>query len=98
MAAAKKYLGSRAGNRREKKGSAGSAAADAARAAKDAAPRTVQTGIFDEAQAEILKIMRRDIFPRFLKAPITRGIAFARVNEEYKQIVQDGWVDLAPLM
>lgn len=49
----------------------------------------VGSGVFDEAQKEILSIMAKDIFPRYMQSPVCRGLLHSRVNLEFGAFVKE---------
>ena len=49
-----------------------------------------QQDVFDEAQDEIFKVMSKDIFPRFAKSEIARGLCWAKLDPEYEELVSSG--------
>mmetsp|Transcript_84966 Transcript_84966/g.240904 ORF Transcript_84966/g.240904 Transcript_84966/m.240904 type:complete len:266 (+) Transcript_84966:508-1305(+) len=50
-----------------------------------------RSDVFDEAQKEILSIMAKDIFPRFMQSPVCRGLLHSRVNSEFGTFVKEGF-------
>ena len=45
----------------------------------------IRTDVFDEAQDEIFKVMSTDIFPRFARSDVARGLCWAKLDSQYQE-------------